>query len=200
MPTEAPCELEWVSENTEKKSGALLLASLREHSKSWPQGVEVLRDAMLEMWESEMGTDFTPQALARSTSLRFVDGKARLLQANRRFGPFGFFPEFFFWGGGGVKVPKGDHRFFQVLWARKEINRWFTQCPWCLFGGRFPGLKKDATTHGCGSRNRCQNGTLVSGNMDQNLRNPPCVILSHTHMGEIYRLFPCLSGDGFAFL
>ena len=27
-----------------------------------------------------------------------------------------------------------------------------------------------------------QNGTLVSGNMDQTLRNPPSVILSHTHM------------------
>ena len=26
-----------------------------------------------------------------------------------------------------------------------------------------------------------QNGTLVSGNMDQNLRNPSCLILSHTH-------------------
>ena len=27
-----------------------------------------------------------------------------------------------------------------------------------------------------------QNGTLVSGNMDQNLRNPSCLILSHTHI------------------
>ena len=26
------------------------------------------------------------------------------------------------------------------------------------------------------------NGALVSGNMDQNLRNPPCLILSHTHI------------------
>ena len=35
---------------------------------------------------------------------------------------------------------------------------------------------------GCGSKNRYQNGTLVSGNMDQNLRNPSCLILSHTHV------------------
>ena len=34
---------------------------------------------------------------------------------------------------------------------------------------------------GSGSKNRYQNGTLLSGNMDQNLRNPPCSILSHTH-------------------
>ena len=37
-------------------------------------------------------------------------------------------------------------------------------------------------TCGRGSKNRYQNGTLVSGNMDQNLRNPSCFILSHTHV------------------
>ena len=36
---------------------------------------------------------------------------------------------------------------------------------------------------GCGSKNRCQNGTLVSGNMDQNLRNPSCLFLSHSQAG-----------------
>ena len=36
--------------------------------------------------------------------------------------------------------------------------------------------------YGCGSKNRYQNGTLVSGNMDQHLRNPSCLILSHTPM------------------
>ena len=35
---------------------------------------------------------------------------------------------------------------------------------------------------GRGSKNRCQIGTLASGNMDQNLRNPPCLILSHTQL------------------
>ena len=30
-----------------------------------------------------------------------------------------------------------------------------------------------------------QNGTLVSGNMDQNLRNPSYLILSHTHIGSL---------------
>ena len=33
-----------------------------------------------------------------------------------------------------------------------------------------------------------QNGTLVSGSMDQNLRNPSCLILSHTHM---FSMFSC---------
>ena len=36
--------------------------------------------------------------------------------------------------------------------------------------------------YGCGSKNRYQNGTLVSGNMDQNLRNPSCLILIHSHI------------------
>ena len=36
--------------------------------------------------------------------------------------------------------------------------------------------------YGCGSKNRYQNGTLVSGNMYQNLRNPS----SHTHMALAY--------------
>ena len=37
-------------------------------------------------------------------------------------------------------------------------------------------------TNGCGSKNRYQNGTLVSGNMDQNPRNPSCLFLSHSQM------------------
>ena len=40
----------------------------------------------------------------------------------------------------------------------------------------------EAATRCCGSRNRYQNGTLVSGNMNQNLRNPSCLILSHTNV------------------
>ena len=39
--------------------------------------------------------------------------------------------------------------------------------------------------HGCGSKNRYQNETLVSGNMDQNLRNPSCLILSHTQIARL---------------
>ena len=38
--------------------------------------------------------------------------------------------------------------------------------------------------YGCGSKNRYQNGTLLSGNMDQNPRNPSCLILSHTLIGN----------------
>ena len=50
-------------------------------------------------------------------------------------------------------------------------------------------------------KNRCQNGTLLSGNVDQNLRNPSCLILSHTHVlpREIFRLGQAhwpLSPDG----
>ena len=40
--------------------------------------------------------------------------------------------------------------------------------------------------YGCGSKNRYQNGTLASGNMDHNLRNPSCLILSHTHMDQVF--------------
>ena len=39
-----------------------------------------------------------------------------------------------------------------------------------------------AKLYGHGSKKRCQNGTLVSGNMDQNLRNPSSLILSHCHI------------------
>ena len=38
------------------------------------------------------------------------------------------------------------------------------------------------TIAGCGSKNRYQNGTLVSGNMDQNLPTPSRLILSHTQL------------------
>ena len=39
---------------------------------------------------------------------------------------------------------------------------------------------------GCGSNNRCQHGSLVSGNMDQRLRNPSCLNLSHTHLASYW--------------
>ena len=40
---------------------------------------------------------------------------------------------------------------------------------------------------GWGSKTLSQTGTLVSGNMDQNLRNPSCLILSHTHVERILK-------------
>ena len=43
--------------------------------------------------------------------------------------------------------------------------------------------------YGCGSKNRYQNGTLVSGNMNQNLRDPSFFILSHTHMDPFLEPF-----------
>ena len=48
--------------------------------------------------------------------------------------------------------------------------------PWPL---RFGVFAKEPL--GCGSKKRYQNRTLVSGNMDQDLRSPSCLILSHTH-------------------
>ena len=60
----------------------------------------------------------------------------------------------------------------------------------CCFEGKLPfqvGFTLETHRHkgktcGCGSNDRYQNGTLVSGNMDQNLLNPSCLILSHTHV------------------
>ena len=37
---------------------------------------------------------------------------------------------------------------------------------------RWPSDRRPTGSCGCGSKNRYQNGTLVSGNMDQPLRNP----------------------------
>ena len=48
-----------------------------------------------------------------------------------------------------------------------------SRCRQPVFGGAY----------GCGSRIGTPNGTLVSGNMDQNLRSPGGLILTHTHMG-----------------
>ena len=44
---------------------------------------------------------------------------------------------------------------------------------------RIGDVNKHMFSFGCGSKNRYHNGTLVSGNMDQNLRNSSCLILSH---------------------
>ena len=61
----------------------------------------------------------------------------------------------------------------QTIWGkRKTCDLWLKT--------KDPGAPKKL--HGCGSKPRYQNGTLVSGNMDQNLRNPSSFILSHTHM------------------
>ena len=56
-----------------------------------------------------------------------------------------------------------------------------------------PQLKRDLEGRslppfGCGSKERCQNGTLVRGNMDQNPRNPSCLILSHSHLTQVIKV------------
>ena len=48
-------------------------------------------------------------------------------------------------------------------------------------GRRVPFLGANyAPPFGSGSKNRYQNGTRVSGDMDQNMRNPSCLPVSHT--------------------
>ena len=42
---------------------------------------------------------------------------------------------------------------------------------------------------GCGSTIGTQNGTLVNGNMDQNLWSPGGLILTHTHLVVIAKWF-----------
>ena len=44
------------------------------------------------------------------------------------------------------------------------------------------------SANGSGSKNRYQNGTLLSGNRDQHLRNPSCLILSRTQMEVVCAL------------
>ena len=53
-----------------------------------------------------------------------------------------------------------------------------------FLGTRAPSCRR-LSLYGCGSKNRYQNGTLVSGNMDQNLHNPSCLILTHSHIQSI---------------
>ena len=56
-------------------------------------------------------------------------------------------------------------------------------------GGGTPGAKRLLLTwtYGCGSKMGTQNGTLVNRNMDQNLRSPGGLILTHTHMAVVVK-------------
>ena len=67
------------------------------------------------------------------------------------------------------------------FWARctTHFRTYFTGI------GMFTGGMIWILTHGhmaVAQKTGTQNGTLVSGNMDQNLRNPSCLILSHAHI------------------
>ena len=59
-----------------------------------------------------------------------------------------------------------------------------------LRDGLWPHLQLGAAVQvetvisGCGSKDRYQNGTMVSGNMDQTLRNPGSLILTPTHLSK----------------
>ena len=64
-----------------------------------------------------------------------------------------------------------------VGWISISTVRIAFKNPWLTLG--FSGL---GAYHPCGSKNRYQNETLVSGSMDQNLRNPRSLILSHTRL------------------
>ena len=84
-----------------------------------------------------------------------------------------------------------DHHSLLEWIGQTRFTCWFptkTVLPKHFFGGG-PVLRVATRPpppprwYGGGSKNRYQNGTLVSGNMDQNLRNPFCLILSHIRMG-----------------
>ena len=48
--------------------------------------------------------------------------------------------------------------------------------------GKLTEVSSLCHSFGCGSKNRCQNGTLASGHMGQNPGNPSCLILSQPHL------------------
>ena len=76
----------------------------------------------------------------------------------------------------------------QLSLAKKRFGTPERQLPFCLPSkGQHWGSAMFGHTHacGCGSKNRYLNGTLVSGHIDQNLRNPSCLILSHTHVKQM---------------
>ena len=75
------------------------------------------------------------------------------------------------------KLQTNPPRFSGVCFPCAPPGPWTSPAPEAPeFEGRF------FPPCGCGSKNRYQNGTLVSGNMDQNLRKPSCLILSHTQV------------------
>ena len=73
-------------------------------------------------------------------------------------------------------IPKGNSAFVE-----REVP--LTPASPIPMRTRIPNLLP-AASHGCVAqkKKKYQNGTLVSGNMDQNLRNPSCLILSHTQI------------------
>ena len=46
-------------------------------------------------------------------------------------------------------------------------------------------IELHVSRYGCGSKIRAQNGTVVKGNVDRNLRSPGGLILTHTHMFKV---------------
>ena len=71
---------------------------------------------------------------------------------------------------------------FQVTGCLPAVSFFAPLCG-CMWFSQLP------LSHGfvarCGSKNRYQNGTLVIGNMDQNLRNPFCLLLSQSWLVEL---------------
>ena len=91
-------------------------------------------------------------------------------------------------GGAGLGAAPGEAPLGSLGSASYGLVIVLSCCPVlaCFKGRRkeshhFGGGSPKRHIHGCGSKNRYQNGILASGNMDQNLRNPFCLILSHTH-------------------
>ena len=75
----------------------------------------------------------------------------------------------------------------RLHWPGGIFKPWLHTAPWSRSAPRL--MRWSFLCHGSHRKtiwlwlkNRCQNGTLVSGNVDQNLRNPSCLILSHSHL------------------
>ena len=67
--------------------------------------------------------------------------------------------------------------FHSGLRKPKGSQPWSPFTKWCLEKGFADGQGKPMAV---AQKTATQNGTLLSGNMDQHLRSPSCLILSHT--------------------
>ena len=107
------------------------------------------------------------------------EAERNTIKKSRKKGtPISRFPQFVVWHGRGVSQ--------RILGAQPECVRGISWSRASLVPTKAISLrsvgysqayeplpKHPASLSGCGSKNRYQNGTLASGNMDQNLRNPP---------------------------
>ena len=92
----------------------------------------------------------------------------------------------------GAKLrPQGLRNLEQLIaWKAQHGHQTaYSKRPICLV--RYDMTKRH--TNGSGSKNRYRNGTLVSGNMDQNPRNPYRLILSHSQIASSSHEVRCVA-------